>query len=238
MNRGMERVVLVTGASRGVGAATCKALVLEHDCRVIAVARGGEALQALKEELGAQADRLEDMVLDLGAEDVVEALRAAVGERRLHALVHNAGALLRVDMGGYTVAALQELYRVNVHMPLLVTQALADRLAGTPPSHVVTIGSMGGFQDSAKFPGLAAYSSSKAALACLTQCLAEEFKERGIRCNCLALGAVDTEMLRAAFPGYQAPVDAVAMGRYVAAFALEGHNLYNAKVLPVAVGTP
>lgn len=238
MQSGQERLVLVTGASRGVGAATCKALVQEHGCRVIAVARGGEALRALKEELGAQADRLEPLALDLGAADAADALRNAVGPRRLHALVHNAGALLRVDMGGYTLGALEALYAVNVHMPLLVTQALADRLAGTPAAHVVTIGSMGGFQDSAKFPGLAAYSSSKAALACLTQCLAEEFKDRGIRCNCLALGAVDTEMLRAAFPGYQAPVDAGTMGGYVARFALEGHTLYNAKVLPVAVGTP
>jgi NAD(P)-dependent dehydrogenase (short-subunit alcohol dehydrogenase family) len=97
---------------------------------------------------------------------------------------------------------------------------------------------MGGFQDSAKFPGLVAYSASKAALACMAQCLAEEFRERGIRSNCLALGSVDTEMLRGAFPGYRAPVTAEAMGNHVADFALNGHRLYNGKVLPVAVTTP
>jgi NAD(P)-dependent dehydrogenase (short-subunit alcohol dehydrogenase family) len=72
----------------------------------------------------------------------------------------------------------------------------------------------------------------------MAQCLAEEFKGRGIRSNCLALGAVDTEMLRAAFPGYEAPVTAAAMGAYVAQFSMMGHKLFNGKVLPVAVSTP
>jgi NAD(P)-dependent dehydrogenase (short-subunit alcohol dehydrogenase family) len=165
-------------------------------------------------------------------------LETVVAGRRIHALVHNAGSLLVAPMGTYTAESLGALYHVNVIAPLLVSQALAPFLGGDPPGHIVHIGSMGGFQDSSKFPGLASYSSSKAALACLSQCLAEEFKDSGIRSNCLALGAVDTAMLRAAFPGYTAPVSAEAMGAYVAQFSLEGHNLYNAKILPVAVGTP
>jgi NAD(P)-dependent dehydrogenase (short-subunit alcohol dehydrogenase family) len=141
-------------------------------------------------------------------------------------------------MGAHSRLELTELFALNVVAPLELTQALVDELDGDPPGHVVHIGSMGGFQDSAKFPGLVAYSSSKAAMACMAQCLAEEFKERGIRSNCLALGAVDTAMLREAFPGYTAPVDAARMGAYVARFLLEGHALYNGKVLPVALGTP
>src|SRR5690606_37581299 len=112
-------------------------------------------------------------------------------------------------------------------------QALAPQLKGDPPGHVVHIGSMGGFQDSVKFPSLAAYSASKAALACLAQCLAEEFKDQGVRSNCLAIGAAGTEMLRTAFPDYDAPVSAAAMGAYVARFAVEGHHWFNGKVLPV-----
>jgi NAD(P)-dependent dehydrogenase (short-subunit alcohol dehydrogenase family) len=119
-----------------------------------------------------------------------------------------------------------------------MAQGLADRLDGAPPGHVVGIGSMGGFQDSVKFQGLLAYSASKSALACIAQCLAEEFKDRGIRSNCLAIGAVDTAMLRAAFPDYTAPVGPEAMGSYIARFAMEGHNHYNGKVLPVALSTP
>lgn len=233
-----ERTVIITGASRGVGRSAALSLVRDHACTVIAVARNEAALGALEQEAAGAAGTLETVGLDLGRDDAAERLLAAVGGRRVHALVHNAGALLRTDMGTYRMDLLMDLYRTNVLAPLLITQALAPLLAGDPPGHVVHIGSMGGFQDSAKFAGLAGYSSSKAALACLAQCLAEEFKDLGIRSNCLALGAVDTEMLRAAFPGYEAPVSAPAMGTHVAWFALEGHKLYNAKVLPVAVGTP
>lgn len=162
----------------------------------------------------------------------------AVGDRCVRALIHNAGALLNLPLGQYTDKDLLALFQVNVFAPILLTQALLDRLTGPPSGHVVHIGSMGGFQDSVKFPGLLAYSSSKAALACMAQCLAEELKERGVVSNCLALGGVDTAMLRRAFPGYQARTGAADMGRFVAQFAMEGHKLFSGKVLPVSASTP
>jgi len=97
---------------------------------------------------------------------------------------------------------------------------------------------MGGIQGSSKFPGLAAYSSSKGAVITLTELLAEEFKDKGPAFNALAFGAVQTEMLEEAFPGYQAPLSASQMGDYVLNFALNGHQFYNGKVLPVSSGTP
>ena len=97
---------------------------------------------------------------------------------------------------------------------------------------------MGGFQGSAKFPGLSSYSSSKAAIAGLTECLAEEFKEKNISVNCLALGAVQTEMLEEAFPGYQAPLKPNQIADYIYDFAIKGHLYYNGKILPVSSSTP
>ena len=97
---------------------------------------------------------------------------------------------------------------------------------------------MGGFQGSAKFAGLSAYSASKAALHNFTECLAEELKEKKISVNCLALGSAQTEMLEKAFPGYESPVMAFEMGKYIADFALTGHKFFNGKILPVAVTTP
>ncbi len=105
-------------------------------------------------------------------------------------------------------------------------------------SHILNIGSMGGFQGSAKFNGLSAYSASKAALHTLTECLAQELVEQGIKVNCLALGSAQTEMLEQAFPGYESPVMAFEMGKYIADFAVSGHRFFNGKVLPVAVSTP
>jgi NAD(P)-dependent dehydrogenase (short-subunit alcohol dehydrogenase family) len=97
---------------------------------------------------------------------------------------------------------------------------------------------MGGFQGSSKYMGLSYYSASKAAMACLTECLATEFFEAGIKVNCLALGSVQTEMLAEAFPGYKALVDAREMGEFIADFALNGHKFFNGKILPVAVSNP
>jgi NAD(P)-dependent dehydrogenase (short-subunit alcohol dehydrogenase family) len=105
-------------------------------------------------------------------------------------------------------------------------------------SHVVTISSMGGIQGSLKFAGLAAYSSSKGAVITLSELLAEEYKEKGISFNVLALGAVQTEMLQEAFPGYQAPITAKEMGDYIFDFALKGNKYYNGKVLQVSSTNP
>ncbi len=105
-------------------------------------------------------------------------------------------------------------------------------------SHVVTISSIGGVQGSAKFPGLAAYSSSKGAVITLTELLAEEYKENGISFNVLALGAVQTQMLAEAFPGYKAPVTATEMANYIADFSLTGNKYYNGKILSVGKSTP
>jgi NAD(P)-dependent dehydrogenase (short-subunit alcohol dehydrogenase family) len=89
-----------------------------------------------------------------------------------------------------------------------------------------------------KFPGLAAYSSSKGALITLSELLAEEYKDQGIAFNVLALGAVNTEMLHEAFPGYQAPTLAKEMAEYITNFALTGNKYYNGKVLQVSSSTP
>ena len=105
-------------------------------------------------------------------------------------------------------------------------------------SHVVNIGSMGGFQGSDKFPGLAAYSSAKGALGILSECLSTEFSSDEISVNCLCLGAVQTSMLEEAFPGYQAPVQANEMGSYISDFALKGHKFMNGKIIPIALNNP
>jgi NAD(P)-dependent dehydrogenase (short-subunit alcohol dehydrogenase family) len=97
---------------------------------------------------------------------------------------------------------------------------------------------MGGVQGTVKFPGLSAYSSSKAALAGLTECLAIEFQDKDIAVNCLALGAVQTEMLQEAFPGFKAPVSPDKMAEFIGNFVLTAHHFMNGKVLPISLSTP
>ena len=105
-------------------------------------------------------------------------------------------------------------------------------------THIINIGSMGGFQGSSKFKGLSAYSSSKAALACLSECLAAELSEFNIACNCLCLGAVNTEMLKTAFPGYQAPLNSLEMAQFIFNFSTSGNLFFNGQVIPVALNNP
>ncbi|WKZ66553.1 MAG: SDR family oxidoreductase [Flavobacteriales bacterium] len=232
-----HETILITGAGGGIGLATVNALLEDEAVRVIAVARdAGHRLSDAVHRHG--SDRLRPIDADLSSPDAIERIASAIGPGRLTGLIHNAGVLDRTAMGAHQRARILEVFDINAAVPLLLTQALADRLAGDPPGHVLHISSMGGFQDSAKFPGLVAYSASKAALACMAQCLAEEFKDRGIRSNALALGAVDTGMLRAAFPGYQAPVSAMEMGRFVAWFVRQGYKSFNGKVLPVSLSSP
>jgi len=97
---------------------------------------------------------------------------------------------------------------------------------------------MGGFQGSEKFKGLAGYSASKAALACLTECLAGELKANNIKANCLCLGSVQTSMLEQAFPGYQASVTAGEMAVFISNFAINAHKFINGKIIPVALTNP
>jgi NAD(P)-dependent dehydrogenase (short-subunit alcohol dehydrogenase family) len=228
--------VLVTGAGSGIGLETVRALLVQSSVDVIAIARNGR--QRLDAELRTYPKRIHVLELDLLAPDALERIVAGVGNRRLIGLVHNAAELTKVAFGQYARDELLRLYEINVVTPVLLTQALTSRLAGEPNSHVVCIGSMGGFQDSTKFPGLVGYSSSKAALACTAQCLAVEFADLGIRSNCLALGSVDTPMLRTAFPTYKAAATAVEMGSFIADFTLAGHKLFNGKVLPISTSTP
>ena len=89
-----------------------------------------------------------------------------------------------------------------------------------------------------EFAGLSVYSSSKAALANLTEVLAEEYKDTNTKINCLALGSAQTEMLQEAFPDYQAKVSAKQMATYIKEFSLSGDKLFNGKILPVSVSTP
>ena len=129
-----------------------------------------------------------------------------------------------------------EMFQNNLLGHVKMIQHIAPLMPAK--SHIVNIGSMGGFQGSSKFPGLSAYSASKAALHALTECLAFEFADKQISVNCLALGSAQTEMLEKAFPDYQSPVMAYEMGKYIADFAVNGHRFFNGKILPVAHSTP
>lgn len=235
MSTAASPFIVVTGASQGIGRASALELAGVHGCTVLAVSRKAEALKSLAAEPVGQGS-VEVLALDLSTEDAGARIKEAVGSRQVDALVLNHGQLLNKPFAQITRADLQALYLANVFTAVEVVQTLQPRLSAS--SHIVAISSMGGFQGSSKYPGLSGYSSSKAALACLSQCLAAEFGPEGPKVNCLCLGAVDTVMLQGAFPGYRAPTSPTTMATHIARFALEGHRWYNGQVLPVALSNP
>ena len=233
---------IVTGASRGIGYELVKLLSAEAGHRVIAIARSAGKLQRLEQECRAvnSSATVIPLVCDLDDEAAVNRLPALIAGHfeRIDLLVNNAGAIVNKPFLELSATDFRHVYNVNVFAVARLIQQLLPMMEMKRRSHVVNISSMGGFQGSAKFAGLSAYSSSKAALVCLTECLAEEFREMNVSFNCLALGAAQTEMLESAFPGYKAPVSAQEMARFIQDFALRAQQFMNGKVVPVSISTP
>lgn len=156
-------------------------------------------------------------------------------------LINNAAVLINKPFIDTSIDDWKSVFDTNLFGIVSVIKECYPFLGNTNnSSHIVNIGSMGGFQGSKKFQGLTAYSSSKAALANLTEVLAEEFVAIGknVKVNCLALGAVDTEMLHEAFPTYKTSMTAKEMAKYIVWFACNGSDFQNGKTIPVSLSTP
>lgn len=223
------KTLLVTGASRGVGFEICKqASTAGH--KVIALSRNISPLERISNVYPFSLDLSEESAVV----DFVKEITSSFGS--IDVLINNAGSLVNKPFMEISSSEFESVFKVNVFAVATLTRLTLPLM--NKKGHVLNISSMGGVQGSAKFPGLSAYSSSKGALVILTELLAEEFKESGPSFNALALGAVQTEMLEEAFPGYQAPLSAGQMAEYIIDFALKGHQFYNGKVLPISSSTP
>jgi NAD(P)-dependent dehydrogenase (short-subunit alcohol dehydrogenase family) len=223
--------IIITGSSRGIGFEMAK-LFADESHQVLALSRNEKPIASLKHK------NISTFSFDLSKEEDLKKLQKYVSENweQVDVLINNAGKLLNKPFLEISTEEFEEVYKVNVFGVASVTQLILPSMKKT--GHVVTVSSMGGVQGSMKFPGLAAYSSSKAAVITLTELWAEEFKENGPSFNVLALGAVQTEMLEEAFPGYQAPNTALEMASYIKDFALTGNKFYNGKLLQVSSSTP
>lgn len=232
--------IVVTGASRGLGFELVKSFAADSSNHIIAISRNKEKLFELKDvcEQASPECNIYPISFDLEDFDKYSDLSVEILGLvpQINILINNAGKLVNKPFEKLLNADFDAMFNVNIKSAFFLTQLLVTALA--KDAHIINISSMGGFQGSAKFPGLSLYSASKSALAVLTECMAEEFKEKNIKANCLALGAVQTEMLESAFPGYKAPVTATEMAAYIKNFALTGHKFYNGKILPVSVTTP
>nr|WP_321222883.1 SDR family oxidoreductase [uncultured Psychroserpens sp.] len=223
--------IIITGTSRGIGFELVH-LFANQGHNVLALSRNAQPVNNL------QFDNISSFAFDLCEENDYKKVVAFIEDEWKHVdvLINNAGMLLNKPFADTTFKDFSKVYETNVFGVAEMTRIVLPFMKSD--GHVVTISSMGGIQGSMKFPGLAAYSSSKGAVITLTELLAEEYKETGPQFNVLALGAVQTEMLKEAFPEYQAPTTALEMAEYIQDFAHNGNKYYNGKVLQVSNSTP
>lgn len=222
--------IIITGTSRGIGYEMALQFA-NAGHQVLAISR--KTPQVLIEH-----ENISCLSIDISDENQLQQVQNFVLKtwKKVDVLIHNAGSLLHKNFTEITSQEFQNIYKVNVFAVAELTKICIPFMG--KGSHVVTISSMGGIQGSMKFAGLSAYSSSKGAVITLSELLAEEYKESEIAFNVLALGAVNTEMLQEAFPGYEAPLSAKEMADYIFNFALTGNKYYNGKVLQVSSTTP
>lgn len=228
----MKKNIIITGTSRGIGYELVS-IFADAGHNVLALSRNAVPVSGL------EISNCYCFSCDITDKNDIQKVPAFLKEKnwgQVDVLINNSGYLVNKPFSKLKMEDFTASYEVNVFGAVALTQVVLPFMK--KESHVLSISSMGGVQGSAKFPGLAAYSSSKGALITLTEVLAEEFKETGPSFNVLALGAVQTEMLEEAFPGYKAPLTAKQMATYIMEFSLTGHTYYNGKVMEVSSSTP
>jgi NAD(P)-dependent dehydrogenase (short-subunit alcohol dehydrogenase family) len=194
------RVAVVTGASRGIGAATAAAIAAAG-ARVVLASRDGEALgdvarrihQAGGEAIAAPADVSR-------AGDVQRLFATAEKAGGVDALVCAAGVLTAALFAETTLETWEQTLAVNLTGSFLCCRAAFTAMRPAGGGRIVNIASLSGVYATEKFPGLAAYNVSKYGVIGLTEAIAVEGREHGISAICVSPGAVDTQMLRQANP--------------------------------------
>jgi len=222
----MHKRVVIVGASRGIGKALAEHFANEgHEVFVL-------SRKPIQTDLPIYYHPFD---LEKNVSQQAKELFTQIGGS-FDILINNAGLLVNKAFPELTHEDISRCYQVNVIGVMETVQSILPYL--NDKAHIVNISSMGGFQGSMKFAGLSAYSTSKAAICSFTELFAEEYKESSLSMNCLCLGAVQTEMLEEAFPGYTAPIQPREMATYISDFALNGHKYFKGKILPVSLSTP
>lgn len=202
-----DRVVIVTGAGSGIGQATARAFAEAGD-RVVVADYDAEAARATAGELNQVGSQALAVTVDVSDRNQVRRMISAAIEAfgRLDVLVNNAGIGVAADVVETTEADLDRILAVNVKGVFFGCQeAIPAMLQGGGGGVIVNISSVVAL---AAVERRAAYIASKGAVLALTRSIAIDFMRRGIRCNCIAPGTVDSPWIGRIVGGQPDPVAA------------------------------
>ncbi len=236
--------VVITGASKGIGKECAQKFCQNNTENLILIARNEKLLEKTASECARVNKDAHIHVIPfdlnklLSDERLPELEKIGQITNTIDILLNNAGLLINKLFIEMSTKESKDIVHTNFLAPAALIRFLLPQLENSSIGHIVNIGSMGGFQGSSKYPGLSYYSASKAALSCMGECLAAELAEKNIRVNTLSLGAVQTEMLHEAFPGYKAPLEAREIADFIVDFALSGWKYFNGTNLPVSLSNP
>jgi NAD(P)-dependent dehydrogenase (short-subunit alcohol dehydrogenase family) len=203
---------LVTGASRGIGAAIAKALAAEGADVAITYEKSAESAAKVVDAIKASGRRAVAIQADSADVAAVQAsvdkTVAALGG--LDILVNNAGILRLGDLNDISLADVDALLDVNVRSPIVASKAALPHLG--KGGRIITIGSY--FADRVPSPVLGVYSASKSALIAFNKALARELGPKDITVNLVQPGSIDTDMNPAHGPTAETLKQFMALGRY------------------------
>jgi short-subunit dehydrogenase len=184
-----DKTVIITGASAGVGAACARAFAAQQ-AKLVLVARGAEALEAIADELRAQTEVL-TVAMDVAdtAQGLELLAKAEAHFGAVHVLINNAGMHSRGDLEKVSAADVAAMVDINIRAPMVLSCAAIPYLRRAGSGAIVMVGSLAG---RAPLQGAATYSGTKAGLRAFSYALADELRDAGINVGVVSPGPIDT----------------------------------------------
>lgn len=198
------QVAIVTGAGRGIGAATARSLAA-LGVKVACLARSQDEIDAVAAAIQEQGGQALAVPCDVSDRDSVNAAVKVVTESfgAVHIVVNNAGYCHPQTLVEMSPEVFRATMDVNVSAIFHMCQAVLPAMIEAQSGQIVNVASISGVRGSSKFPGFTAYAAAKAGAIVLTEALAAELREHKIRVNAISPGSVDTKMLRDVAPGVE-----------------------------------